>query len=101
MNNGNGNLGHLLHADGVGSSIGITSLAETEMKKCFVRALESDGWRQARKFTHHADEADARHARDERIVFRHVADRLPDFARLCSDIHPEDASGTFVRLMKP
>jgi hypothetical protein len=61
MHNRLGQLRELLHAQRKRIYISITRLAQANEEKCFVRALEGGAGRQARKFSHEANEVNARH----------------------------------------
>src|SRR5262245_3015477 len=68
------------------------------MEKCFMGSFQRISGRQASQFGHHPDQTYSRHPRNERIIFRHVADRVTDLSNLRADVHTKDSSGTFCRM---
>src|SRR5262249_13043180 len=56
--------------------------------------------RQTGKLCHHAHQTYSGHACDIGIVFRHIADCVPDLSDLCPHIHSQDTRGSFGWRMK-
>src|SRR5262249_36487775 len=65
------------------------------MEKRFMSPFQRIRRRQAGQLGHHADQTYSGHARNERIVFRHIADGVTDFSDLRADVHSKNSSGTF------
>ena len=93
-------LGELLHAQRIGPECTVAGFAEPDIKQRLVSALEGGFPRQSRKFSHHADERDGRHAGNERIVFRHEADQGSNAVEVGLDVAAEDAGGTAGRFVE-
>ena len=74
VNDGHGELGHLLHAERVRAELAVSGFAQSHVEQRFVRTFHGGFGRQPGKLRHHAHEANRRHAGDERVVLRHVAD---------------------------
>ena len=74
VNQGLGELDHLLHTGGEGPELAVSRFAETDVEEGFVRALEGRLGGQPAELGHQAYEVDCGHVGDERIVFGHVAD---------------------------
>jgi hypothetical protein len=65
------------------------------MEKRFMGSFQRISGRQASQLGHHPDQTYSRHPRNERIIFRHVADRVTDLSDLRANVHSENSSGTF------
>src|SRR5713101_1445871 len=65
-----------------------------------MRALERGRRRQTRKLSHEAHEVNARHLRDERLTFRHVANQSFDLICFAADVAAENSCGAGYGRMK-
>ena len=81
-------------------SLAISGFAQSDIKQRFVRAFHCGFGGQAGKLGHHAHETNRRHAGDERVVFRHVADVMTNLADLRSNIQAEHARCSLGRRME-
>ena len=100
VDDGDCEFGHLFHAERIGTHISIAGLAQSELEQSFVSPFQRIRRRQARQFGHHTYQTYAGRSSNERIVFRHVADLVPDLADLRADIHSQDPGGPLCWRMK-
>ena len=100
MDYGNGELCHLLHAERVSSQFAVSRFAEPNVEERFVRALHRGFRRETCELRHHANEPDGGHAGHVGIVFRHVADLVPDFPHPGPDVQPKNPGCSFRRRVK-
>ena len=93
VDDGLGQLGELLHAQGIGSQKAVAGFAEADVEEHFVGALERGFGGKAGELAHHADEGDGGHVGDEGVVLGHVADERAGLAEVAADVVAEDGGG--------
>ena len=83
----------LLHPERKRIDVAIARFSQPDKEKRFMRTLERRPRRQSRKFRHETHKVDARHFRDERIAFRHVADQRLDLICLAANVAAQNSRG--------
>jgi hypothetical protein len=101
VDDGLGELGHLLHPVRIGSQFPVARLAEPDVEQGLVRLLERRARRKARQLGHLTQEGDPRHLRDERVVLRHVADSRPGATHVVSTVQTQNAGASSAGPEKP
>src|SRR5207237_2853035 len=74
--------------------------SQTNEEQRFVRTFKRRSGRQPRKLRHETHKVDARHFRDERIAFRHVADQRLDLICLAANVAAQNSRGAGGWLVK-
>src|SRR4029079_4424979 len=88
----------LLHAGRIGVDVAIACLAESDVVEHLVRALHRVGGGEPRDLAAVGHERHGVHARDVRVVFRHVADAGADGERRLRHVETEHGHAAAVRL---
>ena len=90
VHEGLGELGHLLHPQGVGPQLAVAGFSEPHVEQDLVGPFEGGLGRKAGQLAHHAHEGHRGHVRDEGVVLRHVADLGTDLPEVMPDVVAED-----------
>src|SRR6185312_2091340 len=93
-------LGELFHPQRIAVYLAVPDLAQSNVEECFMRAFECLCRRQAGELSHEADEVNATHVADERIVLRHVSNAAADLRPVPVGVEAEDASCPTRRAVK-